>query len=250
MRRDRLLDLIADTAELLELAEFRVAVLQAVHRAVRADWVGLSDVGPDAESVVEVVEPPPPPEFAATFAQLAHQNPLVERYERTRDGRTYRFSDVVTLEQLHALEVYQRVYKEIGVEHQMAFTLDSGEERILAIHLSRKRSRRDFSDRDRDLLNAARPFLIQAYRNAIRYTAALATNAPATPPPLETLVGLGVTRRQADVLQLLASGTSEREIAARLGISVRTVQKHVEHCYRRLGVNSRSEAAALAWGGS
>jgi DNA-binding CsgD family transcriptional regulator len=245
MRRDRLLDLIGDVAELLELEEFRAGVVQAMHRVVPADWVGLSDVGPDAESVVEIVEPPPPAELTPTFAQLAHQNPLVERFERTRDGRTYRFSDVVTREQLHTLEIYRRVYKPIGVEYQIAFTIESGADRLLAIHLSRRRTHGDFSDRDRDLLNAARPFLIQAYRNALRYTALLEPT-PA-PPPLSSLIAHGLTRRQAEVVQNLASGASEREIAARLGLSVRTVQKHLEMIYRRLGVNSRSEAAAIAW---
>ena len=58
---------------------------------------------------------------------------------------------------------------------------------------------------------------------------------------------LGLTGRQADVLLLVATGASERTIAERLGISHRTVQKHLERCYRQLGVSSRSQAAAVAW---
>jgi IS30 family transposase len=42
-------------------------------------------------------------------------------------------------------------------------------------------------------------------------------------------------------------GASERDIAERLGISHRTVQKHLERCYRCLGVTNRSRAAAIAW---
>jgi IS30 family transposase len=49
------------------------------------------------------------------------------------------------------------------------------------------------------------------------------------------------------VLLLVATGASERTIAERLGISHRTVQKHLERCYRQLGVTSRSQAAAIAW---
>jgi DNA-binding CsgD family transcriptional regulator len=212
---------------------------------VPADWIGLSEVGPDPQSIVEIVDPPVPPELFEAFAELVHQNPLVRRFDETRDGRAYRISDVVTRDAFHELDIYERVYRPIGMEHQIAFTVESGRDRILAIHLSRRR--RDFSDRERDLLNAARPFLIQAYRNAIRYTRALEARTDPTPPSLETLAALGLTRRQAQALQLLASGVSEHEIAARLGISVRTAQKHLEHCYRRLGVNSRSEAAAIAW---
>ncbi len=246
MPRNRLLELIADTAELLDLREYRTGVLAALHRVVPADWIGLSDVGPDPQSIVEIVDPPVPQELFGAFAELARENPLVRRFDDTRDGRAYRFSDVVTPDELHELEIYRRVYGVIGLEHQIAFTLESGEDRrILAIHLGRRK--RDFSGRERDLLNAARPFLIQAYRNAIRYTRALQARTDPTPPSLHALAELGLTRRQAEALQLLASGASEHEIAARLGISVRTAQKHLEHCYRRLGVKSRSEAAAIAW---
>lgn len=241
--RDRLLELIGDIGELLEIDAFRRGVLAALHEAVSADWVGLSEVGPDPESVVELVDPPPPAETFAAFAELAHENPLVRRLDETRDGRAYRFSDVVTQEQLHELEVYRRVYRPIGVEHQIAFTLESGEDRILAIHLSRRR--RDFSDGERDLLNAARPFLIQAYRNAIRYSEAVARQGR---PDVEALrASLGLTRRQAEVLQLLATGASERDIAWRLGLVHRTVQKHLQLAYRHLGVHSRSQAAAIVW---
>jgi DNA-binding CsgD family transcriptional regulator len=246
MPRNRLLELIADTSELLDLREYRPGVLAALHRVVPAEWVGLSDVGPDPQSIVEIVDPPVPQELFAAFAELARENPLVRRFDETRDGRAYRFSDVVSADELHELEIYRRVYGVIGLEHQIAFTLESGEDRrILAIHLGRRR--RDFSDRDRDLLNTARPFLIQAYRNAIRYTRALEARTDPTPPSIHALAELGLTSRQAEALQLLASGASEHEIAARLGISVRTAQKHLEHCYRRLGVNSRSDAASIAW---
>lgn len=245
MPRDRLLELIGDVVGLVEIDEFRIGVLRAVHRAVRADWVGLSDVGPDPASVFEIVEPTLAPETFAAFAELAHQNPLVQRYERTRDGRTYRISDVVTQDELRELEIYKRVYRPIGLEYQIAFILESGEDRLLGFHLSRRRRRRDFSDADRDLLNEARPFLIQAYRNAIRFSASMAS--PPSLPPLDLLVTLGLTQRQAEVLQELASGASEREVAERLGLSPRTVEKHLERCYRQLGVNSRSEAAAIAW---
>jgi DNA-binding CsgD family transcriptional regulator len=183
------------------------------------------------------------------FAELAYQNPLVARYERTGDGRAYRFSDVVSQEEFHALEIYDRLYRIMGQEYQIAFTLPNSRERILGIALGRKR--RDFTDAERDLLNAARPFLIQAYQNSIRYSDLLARHSTEHPVPeirpLESLVGLGLTDRQAQILQMLATGAADRDIAARLGLSTRTVQKHLQHCYRALGVGSRSEAAAVAW---
>jgi DNA-binding CsgD family transcriptional regulator len=68
-------------------------------------------------------------------------------------------------------------------------------------------------------------------------------------PPVHRLRELGLTRRQAAVLQLLATGRRNEEIARELAISAGTVRKHLEHIYRRLGVGSRAEAIARALGG-
>lgn len=52
--------------------------------------------------------------------------------------------------------------------------------------------------------------------------------------------------REQEVLTLLSRGLSNREIADTLGISSHTVKTHLERTYEKLGVSSRSEAAAIA----
>jgi DNA-binding CsgD family transcriptional regulator len=240
-----LLELIGDMQGLLDLVDFRLELLHAVRRAVPADWVSLNDIGPDPETYVVISDPVPPADLVGVFARYAHQNPLVDYYGRTRNGRAMRFSDLVTREQLHALELYKLVYSRLGVEYQIAFTLRHAKGRILGVALSR--GDRDFTDAERDLLEQARPFLIQSYRNAIRYSAVLKQPDQRALPPLDGLLALGLTQRQAEVLRIVATGASERDIARSFGISVRTVQKHLERCYRTLGVNSRSRAAAIVW---
>jgi DNA-binding CsgD family transcriptional regulator len=246
---DRLLELIGDTHDLMELDEFRVEVLAALRRAVPADWASLNDIAltasdPDTpDAAVVIVDPPPPPHLVDVFLRYAHQNPIVARYAETPDARPIRFSDILSADELHAIELYTEVYRPMGVEYQIAFTLPSVPGRILGIALSRRD--RDFSDDERDLLDRSRSFLIQAYRNAARYTEALARSRPV---PAADLIALGLTARQAEVLRLVATGLSERDIADRLGISHRTVQKHLERAYRELGVTSRSAAAAVVWG--
>jgi DNA-binding CsgD family transcriptional regulator len=56
----------------------------------------------------------------------------------------------------------------------------------------------------------------------------------------------GITNRQSDILNLLISGLSNAEIAARLHISAKTVDHHVSAILSRLGVHSREQAVAQA----
>ncbi len=55
-----------------------------------------------------------------------------------------------------------------------------------------------------------------------------------------------LSAREREVLTLVASGDSNGEIAARLGISVNTVERHVSSIYRKLDVRGRAEATAWA----
>jgi DNA-binding CsgD family transcriptional regulator len=56
-----------------------------------------------------------------------------------------------------------------------------------------------------------------------------------------------VTRREAEVLSWVATGRTDRDVAQMLGLSVRTIQKHLQGCFAKLGVNDRGTAVARAW---
>jgi DNA-binding NarL/FixJ family response regulator len=55
-----------------------------------------------------------------------------------------------------------------------------------------------------------------------------------------------LTAREAEVLALVARGHSNQEIADVLVLSVRTVQRHIENAYARLGVHNRAGATLAA----
>jgi DNA-binding CsgD family transcriptional regulator len=248
---EALLDLIGDVSGRLDLDEFRAGLLGALVRAVPSDWVSLNDLGPDPGDSTVLIEPPFPPEDHELFASLAEENPLIAHYQRTLDGRAYRFSDLVTPAELHRLRLYREFYARIGLEHQIAFTLPPRPGRLLGVALSRRA--RDFTDSEQKLLNDARPFLIQAYRSAIEHTELLGGSGPgvshrsATDSLKSALTGARLSAREAAVLALVATGSSDEAAGEALGISPRTVQKHLERCYRKLDVVSRSGAAAVAW---
>jgi ATP/maltotriose-dependent transcriptional regulator MalT len=57
----------------------------------------------------------------------------------------------------------------------------------------------------------------------------------------------GLTAREIEVLRLVAAGKSNREIAGELCLSVKTVARHLENIFCKLGVSSRTAATALAY---
>ncbi|MEV4364308.1 response regulator [Nonomuraea sp. NPDC004186] len=115
-------------------------------------------------------------------------------------------------------------------------------------------------DTDRDVLPAieagatgyllkdtGRDELVRAVRTAARGEAVLSPSvatrllgqvrAPADP----------LSARELEVLQLIADGATNREVATRLFISEATVKSHVLHIYTKLGVNDRAAAVAVAF---
>jgi DNA-binding NarL/FixJ family response regulator len=70
----------------------------------------------------------------------------------------------------------------------------------------------------------------------------LARSARSQGPASGSIDGL-LSSRERDVLRLLAEGMTDREIAAALAISPRTVESHVSSVLRKLGVRNRAEAA-------
>lgn len=64
--------------------------------------------------------------------------------------------------------------------------------------------------------------------------------------PQEFSKDLGLTSREGEVLSWLSKGKTNRDIAQILGLSPRTVDKHLEQIYSKLGVENRTAAAAMA----
>jgi DNA-binding NarL/FixJ family response regulator len=74
----------------------------------------------------------------------------------------------------------------------------------------------------------------------------LLTLTPPDSPSAQRLRQVALTPRETEVLSWLAKGKTNRDIADILGMSHRTVNKHLEHVFEKLGVETRSAAAAIA----
>lgn len=91
-----------------------------------------------------------------------------------------------------------------------------------------------------DLTSAIR----QAFDHSIYLAGARPVAAPAASPPIDDSPGL--TRRELEILQLVAEGHSNAELARMLWVTEQTVKFHLSNIYRKLDVANRTEASRWA----
>ena len=56
----------------------------------------------------------------------------------------------------------------------------------------------------------------------------------------------GLTEREVEVIALLARGLQTKQVAQRLGISVKTADRHIQNTYGKIGVSTRAGATLFA----
>jgi len=170
------------------------------------------------------------------FEAHLQEHPLLVHYRAGGAGEPAKISDFLSQQRFHRLGLYSEFFRHIPVEYQIAFSLpDDQDGQLTAIALNR--AGRDFSEDDRAVLRALSAPLGNAMRRTRHRHSANATLATARSDPLADL-----TDREIQVLQLAARGRTNLAIARTFDVSPRTIAKHLEHIYRKLGVTSRAAA--------
>jgi hypothetical protein len=108
------------------------------------------------------------PEIVEIHGIYIDENPLINHYRRTLDGRAVQITDFLTQSEFRRLGLYNDVFRRVGLDQWMTIVLPHGPLAATAVSLGR--SDKDFSERDRLALNQLRPHLLQAYNNAAALT--------------------------------------------------------------------------------
>jgi DNA-binding CsgD family transcriptional regulator len=144
---------------------------------------------------------------------------------------------------------------EAGTHLEQSLTLAEAcaapyERALTLLALAELRAATGNRDAARALLDEAHAILAPLDANpALARADALATRLAAEPPPARAAAhGLpaGLTSREAEVLRLVAEGLTNAQVADRLSLSPRTVDRHLNAIYTKLGVGSRSAATRFA----
>jgi DNA-binding CsgD family transcriptional regulator len=179
-----------------------------------------------------------------------------ERYYQYRDVLTpklqnhrvaVRVTDVMSHAELLRTELFNDFLSRDGLHWGMYLFAWSGNENIGDLRIWRGKHRENFSDHDLALLDLIRPAFTAALARA-RAERGIAKPVDLLAPDEPNEAFGRLTRRERDVVKLVAEGLLDKEIAERLGISYTTVRTHLDRSFQKLGVSNRSRLARIVQG--
>jgi DNA-binding NarL/FixJ family response regulator len=141
----------------------------------------------------------------------------------------------IALGSLSGYEVCRALRETVGAELPIVFVTGT---------------RTESYDRVAGLLLGADDYIVKPYAadELLTRVRRLVARATSLAPSVPSLPGR-LTKRESEILQLLADGLTQKQIAERLFISPRTVGTHIEHILLKLGVRTRAQAVAVAYRG-
>ena len=166
------------------------------------------------------------PEWVSMNMHRLWQQDPISCHVNARATKPLAISDRVTQRAFQRLEIFQDVYRPVDTADCFRLYLPAPTGK--SWHFSFECSQWGLRPRGRELLESLRPHFVR-HRQQWRPT----SNG------LETL-----TAREREILEAVANGETNAQIAKRLWISPYTVRAHVEHIFRKLSVKTRTEAAA------
>ena len=175
----------------------------------------------------------------SVYPQVRDHDPLpggpgtgIEHFE-TPIGRATRFSDLIGLRAFRRLDLHAEVCRPLGVDYVMKLFLPKGAGEWSAFVFDRQA--RDFTERDRRVLDLLFPHFLQLRRR----------------PRIRSLIPPGhanLTPREREIMAWVARGKRNGEIARILWVAPGTIRKHLDNVYAKLGVSNRTEAVVRACG--
>jgi DNA-binding CsgD family transcriptional regulator len=226
---------VADICSVRRAEDFAAVVVSCLAALVPSDVVSVNLAGPTGLLALDEPLGTCSPSLRKELLRLLEDHPTVSYGVRSGDSSPYRMSDLRPLHQFSNTELYTDFYAKIGLRYELSFAVRCGPDQVLAIGLNRKTS--DYTDRELALLRLVAPHIIRVQQHF----------RPTDDPRRARCAGVHVhlTARERDVLDGARAAKTNREIGTALGISSRTVQKHLENIFRKLNVHRRT-AAALA----
>jgi DNA-binding CsgD family transcriptional regulator len=230
----RALGIVEAAAATSNGSPFGVELLDALVEAIPAECAEYREWRFHEEPSVELTSPghlwcQQPEDEAREVMAIACKSYPLRDIERATSVEPLRITDVTSQATFRHTAFYSLMMRPYDAEHELKLWLPAPPRHSRSFSLVRAPGR-NFDCRDVALLRLVRPYL-----------ARLRARWERAPRPVQ------LTERERDVLELVAQGLTNRQVAARLFISAGTVRTHLEHIYEKFGVRSRAGAVAAAF---
>jgi len=233
-RAAQFVDSLSELSEPDRAAEF---LLPGLTRLIGCDIATYQKMNPDPHVLGDYTEYPSgslDPAAVEVYKSHLAEHPLVLRHQAGGRGPA-KISDMVSRPGFRRLGIYAEYFRHIPTDDQLAFTVPGPRDgEVIGIALSR--SDREFGQEDSAVLRS----VTAPVSNALRRSATRHRTRAAVVVEPDGLADL--TAREVRVLELAAAGRTNLSIARAIDVSPRTIAKHLEHIYRKLGVTSRAAA--------
>ncbi|MBN3792028.1 helix-turn-helix transcriptional regulator [Burkholderia sp. Ac-20353] len=237
--------------ELLDQPGFWLALIRQIEEYVPVDsWVVLvfSDGRPQVFAECPYEGDGPDPLFRDYVQGLYLLDPFYIANREAPQSGLFRLSDVAP-ECFRDTDYYTRYFTHNVVEDEVQYNVRLDDTRTLCLSLG---SRQRFSPEQVALLDLMRPWVSALMRQRVGFEREPAEHAPARTAGTRggfelamARLGTPLTARELDVVRLILSGRSNKEVAGKLAISAETVKVHRRNIYGKLSINSQSELFSL-----
>lgn len=168
---------------------------------------------------------------------------IVHYRRRERRLEAVRMSDVVPRRRFRESRIYREYFRGFGLAHMLDLGLPDRSPRQRSLCLLRGEDATDFCERDRAVLELLRPHLYHLETHAA-LRRRLSETLHEQNSDRENGAYSCLTPREREIVELVAEGKTNAEIAAQLWVAPSTVKKHLEHVYAKLGIRWRTAVAA------
>jgi DNA-binding CsgD family transcriptional regulator len=231
-RYDQVLELAVEMAAMNPAEADYDWIARALQDVLECPTAAFSEVGRDGVHGLGWPHTQLPPSTMTELTRRYMQrHPLIQHYLRTADRRPLAVTDMTSLRRWRSSAAGSDIHAVMGFYDHLAIPLPSRPGTMRAFALGRPDS--GFTTQEREFVERLHPSLVVLDHRA---------------QTLRSSSASALTRRENQVLEKIAAGLTRQMTARRLQISIRTVDKHLESIYRKLGVNSHIQAVLAATG--
>jgi DNA-binding CsgD family transcriptional regulator len=233
-----ILQLSWSLAGVATVTELEAAAAEALFTLIGGELTACNVVNVQQRSVYAIAFPAESAsaDFLEDIIQsILGDHPMVHHVSRWSPTVPLCMSHIVSRQKFIRTRTYELIFRPYGFEHQLMIPLRLNVSQKSGIAYGVNRCKRDFSESDQCRAYAVQPVLAALH-------AALAARQPSEEQLDVARATTRLTRRELEIITLMASGMTAAAIGHARRISSRTVRKHLENAYSKLGVHDRLQA--------